>query len=859
MRVKNIIRCLFALLLVLLCTVQVETQTNYVLYLPTVGKPERTMAGNWHVVDALGTQNRVLNPEARTTGNFAAEGAATVNRHATAQFYGIYSYHVQTGADNQGIQFTLGALDNAIYYVTMVVDGTLPGTWDWSLDNANWNVPTALETYGNWVLYGYQFPAAQANASTTLRVHQNGAGGGDFYLDGIQVEKLSYWTTFCSGARDGCEWDGAANASTSTRSAHSRAGGRVREMEATYSFYVDQMIGVGANALNLAIDSYAILPGGELNSIKNRMREFVLAGTITGTNLADLHANRQALLEVLSNDRSPEQQPIRLRYDGAAVEKEIQAYYAGGLDGQIRAVETRMEAYERVTIRFVAVSPFFYDIGESGTLLDVNDTATLRYITGRLKSTGQWDDLGLTSNPTVGSDMYVVYVASDHSVYVGCYFTGWNGVAGRDVIARYIPSTDTWETVGNAGDFFGGGNAIWDIIEGPDGTIYVCGTFINAAGDANADYIAQWNGTAWSAVGIPNAGAASITEVLALAFDHAGNLLVGGDFTNWANVAAADYIALWNGTAWSAVGTGGTGTVADIAVDSEDNYYIGGTFTNWAADADADYIAWWNGTVWAAVTGSAFNSDVYALEITDDDVLYIGGDFTDGAGISEADYIVEYDGNAFSALGTGFNNKCYRIRRGPDGMIYTCGMFTTAGGIDIVNQAAKWNGASWAHLDVDLPGSPTVRSMDVGHPDPVLDNNYSVYLGHSTSGAGTFAGAVIIPNNGNTGAYPRIVVKRTGGTSATLEEIRNETLGLELLFDYDLQDGETLTIDLDPTKQSVVSSFFGPRLDALLPNSDFGQWRLQPGDNTVTCFVDIVNAPAIEAYVVWADPYSSLD
>ena len=104
-----------------------------------------------------------------------------------------------------------------------------------------------------------------------------------------------------------------------------------------------------------------------------------------------------------------------------------------------------------------------------------------------------------------------------------------------------------------------------------------------------------------------------------------------------------------------------------------------------------------------------------------------------------------------------------------------------------------------------------------------------------------------------------IVFERTGGTSAILKTVRNETLGLELLFNYVLLDGETLTIDLGPTEKSIVSNFFGPRFDAVLKNSDWGIWHLGPGNNQITAFVDVVGAPAIVGTLEWRDPYWAAD
>ena len=120
-------------------------------------------------------------------------------------------------------------------------------------------------------------------------------------------------------------------------------------------------------------------------------------------------------------------------------------------------------------------------------------------------------------------------------------------------------------------------------------------------------------------------------------------------------------------------------------------------------------------------------------------------------------------------------------------------------------------------------------------------------------------GLVSVTNDGTAPAYPKIVFARSGGTLATIKTLRNETTGKEILFDYDLSDGETLTIDLAPLQKSAISSTFGRRLDAVLGSSSFGSWLLQPDSNDVTAFVDVTGGPTVTAYMVWKDVYKSFD
>ena len=96
------------------------------------------------------------------------------------------------------------------------------------------------------------------------------------------------------------------------------------------------------------------------------------------------------------------------------------------------------------------------------------------------------------------------------------------------------------------------------VMRGTD--LYAGGEFTTAGGVA-ANHIAKWNGTDWSALGD---GTDSSGWVRALAVSGS-DLFVGGGFTSAGGVAAARYLAKWDGAAWSAVGDGLNGDVSALA------------------------------------------------------------------------------------------------------------------------------------------------------------------------------------------------------------------------------------------------------------------------------------------------------
>src|SRR4051812_49273290 len=92
--------------------------------------------------------------------------------------------------------------------------------------------------------------------------------------------------------------------------------------------------------------------------------------------------------------------------------------------------------------------------------------------------------------------------------------------------------------------------------------------------------------------------------VRALNADLPGRLLVGGSFTDAGGDANADHIASWDGTRWSALGTVPfNGDVSAIAV-SGNRIFAGGNFTDAGGDPNADGLAAWNGTSWSAPCGA---------------------------------------------------------------------------------------------------------------------------------------------------------------------------------------------------------------------------------------------------------------
>jgi hypothetical protein len=152
--------------------------------------------------------------------------------------------------------------------------------------------------------------------------------------------------------------------------------------------------------------------------------------------------------------------------------------------------------------------------------------------------------------------------------------------------------------------------------------LYAGGYFTTAGGSA-ANHIAKWNGSSWSALG---SGMNIDGSVNALAISGS-DLYAGGRFST-AGGSNALHIAKWDGSSWSALGSGMDDQVLALAVSGGD-VYAGGSFTT-AGGSTANRIAKWNGSSWSAL-GSGMDGSVFALAVSGSD-LYAGGDFTTAGG-----------------------------------------------------------------------------------------------------------------------------------------------------------------------------------------------------------------------------------
>ncbi len=777
--------------------------------------------------------NYVLNPSAEIAGNFGDIAGATTTRVTTESLYGLYSYRVVTAGAGDGSDFVLSALDNVIHTLTFRTTGDLPaGGLTCSVDGViTWIVPT-LEGFDEqeFDLWTVEFPAAQCNGSVILRIVQVGAGVDTFYIDGIQMEQTEdYYTTYIDGTQEGCEWLGAEHASASQRDAQSRAGGRFYEMDADWNVEEGDLLGFGMPPIRHNIQSLPLVPGASFQSSKVLPRTLTIQMTTATATWTAFMTARANLIDGIKPDLVSPEQAFLMRYTGGAEDLEIRAHYDTGLGGSFGAA---CNHELKKILRFIAYDPFWHEVGESSVTLGTNATEACSYIIAKL-SNETWDTM---NNVGTGS-VLAAAVAANGDVYLGGSFVDW-GDANGDRIVKYIPQTDSYESLGT-----GCNGIVRNIIIDTDGLPILCGVFTTANG-VLVNGLAKWNGATFVAYGTGVAGGGA--SVFDMVLRASGNLVIVGDFTTANGVANTDGIAEWTGVTFIPYGTGLLQDGWTVEVLPNDDVLVGGNFTT-ANAVLCNFLARWNDTTFVPY-GTSCNLGISTMAVLQNGDFYISGAFTiapDGMAVSR---VAKYEGGAFVPLGSGLNAAANEMLETSDGLVYFGGGFTGAGGLILADRVAIWDGSLWRHVPFDLPGAASVNALAEA-------SDGTLYFGFTTAGNVAWGVATSITNPGSSQVFPKIIISRTGGTSAIIQAIRNETTGLQLLVNKTLLDGETVTIDLTPGVKTVISSVLGNVLGSVLPGSDTGTLSLLSNINSMYAFVSEAGAPTITAYMLWRAPY----
>ena len=323
------------------------------------------------------------------------------------------------------------------------------------------------------------------------------------------------------------------------------------------------------------------------------------------------------------------------------------------------------------------------------------------------------------TDPTTSSNLYTAPISLESSKVIKALAVE-TGKRNSDVATAWY-DLYWWQALGSG--FGAMMDEVYAMAYDPDNDILYAGGSFTSAGGVPANNIAQWNGSAWSAVG---GGVESTEEVYTLLYTN-GDLYVGGGFKT-ADTVTVNGIAKWDGSSWSALGSGVSGitfeVVFDLAYDSSNNLIAGGDYTS-----PANYIAKWNGSSWSAFSTEPNNRvDTLAYD-PDNNILYASGYFNNIG----TNNLAQWNGFDWSGLGTGIDKTggpadiCALVTG--SGNLYVGGSFDIAGSTTVSN-IAMWNGTAWSGVGSGM--NDYVTSLVY---DPARD---LLYAGGSFTSPGNF-------------------------------------------------------------------------------------------------------------------------
>lgn len=805
----------------------------------------------WAVLKPVARTNLVLNPsvETNTTGWAAFGSTAIITRVSTQQYHGVYSLQVSSITLTDSVGYNGVALTAGVYAVSIKV---------YMPNSAGSAYYLEVQSTGGVLLGRVRFVASgrwqwivlyyTETSTATRRVHVTTiANGSDFYVDGLQVEAINVdetVSTYIDGDQQGLVpnqfpipygWNGTPHASTSYRTGQTRAGGMVLQFR-NYGWLLMAIVGLGlATPQNVATE-YARIDGGYDDYTRKPTRQFTLTGRFQSRGeYFDLRDQRSQLARLFDRDLVSQDQRLTLMrwMEDGCENNDVRSSYCrvwAKYQGGLEGNTNNHYASE-APMTFTNYLPYVVSDGDSGTTLGVQLSVTnINRIALRTPG-GVWQAIGTGAT---GGTVYAVVKGLDGKYYIAGDFTLFGGVANTVRICSYDPITGTIAALGTGT----ASGIVLDLQVAPNGNIWAVGTFANMGGVAAADFVAYWDGSNWNAPGTPPTQTGTYLQPGGGAFGLDGSFYVAA--------GAGTTVSKWNGSAWSTIGTaggGGSNSAQSIVRAPDGNIVVGlsGTApTIGAASGSGVYKYNVSAGTWSGIGSyvQAFSD----LEYDPAGRLYGGG----GASLWR------FSGNAWVQVVT-TNNLTGRVAVNPiNSLVYFGGDFTTANSLLPPDSFGIWNGASVTYPDVDLPGTAgtTIITLVKTFSDGTL------IVGLNASGTATAGSTTTVTNIGSGRAYPTLIIRGPSTGSTRIYDILNVTTGRSVFFNLTINAGETITMNFQPDNLSFQSDFQGNVESSILPGSSEAEFFLQPGANTIAF---LSGGSTVVALLQWRNSYVSLD
>jgi hypothetical protein len=793
------------------------------------------------------TTNYCTNPsiEVDASGWQAVGGGVTIARVLTRARFGRASLQVNTpgtiaseaGRYNHTGTIPAGPVTGSVYvrgngWVFLRLRGN-DNAIQWQTDKL-----TLDPHYWQRLSVTGQFAANETALTLAVRTGRNMAC--IFYVDGAQIELKGHVTTYCDGDRElelpahegdpYFEWEGQRHITRSFRSRTFRQGGKFVDMVQglDWDLFPIEASGIGMPPVGLGVVKFSGQDRASVQTYKAFPREIGMAvfarrspeqKDCDAASLALVRKARNALLEVLKPDRLGGVQPAILRYEDGKVPMDLEVVYSAGMEW---AGDMRQASINAFALRMLAPDPYWrtdsQDVASvSSSTVPVTDHA---FLIGRL--TGQWDGFGSASFP-----VRVLAVHPNGDVYAGGDFTNIGGVACRH-IARWDGTA--WNILAGVGNDIDNGT-VYAIAFGMDGKVYIGGTFTTIGGGTHRRItVYDPVGDSFTALDAgANNGADLDVNAIAVAKD--GTVYFGGAFTS-ANALNCYRIAKYTPSTDTIAAIGAhDGLNLDVEAMVTDldgsTILIGGQFTDEQTHIGGTALSrickYTVAGGFEAIGEVGLNGPANALGLSLDGKLYIGGSFT-AAGFWTVAKACYWNRQEFYPLGgdgdglTG-GTTVRVIEIDAAGNVYLGGDFTGATNDSLCSYAAIWNGTRFAHLDIEFGAEVLAIAARFG----------KLFVGYNGASVTSIADVQTVTNEGAAAAYPILDVLGP----VLLRYLENQETGKVVRLNLDVQDGERVLVDLRPGYVRAISEVRGNVMYGVMPDSDFGDFRLLPGDNII--------------------------
>ena len=279
-----------------------------------------------------------------------------------------------------------------------------------------------------------------------------------------------------------------------------------------------------------------------------------------------------------------------------------------------------------------------------------------------------------------------------------------------------------WEVIGGglgpSGQYGSWASAIASYDSGTGAELYVGGKF-NGSHTLVSPGIIRCDGSSWQSVGggldVPQWDTPYAELMTVYDGGHGPELIVAGPFGT-AGGLSIPFLAKWNGTTWSSLGSGVNGRVIGMQVLDDGTgpkLYVSGIF-NVAGGVNVSQIAIWDGTSWSAFPNPPVVPASAMLRYDDGrgSALFYAG--TSNVGPTTAHFVSRWDGSQWSALGYGVVNDVFCMAAYDDGSghgpdLYVGGQFINVGEYTQSINIGRWYRCA-GPIDSICPGDQTLTA-----------------------------------------------------------------------------------------------------------------------------------------------------